>query len=171
MTTAVLDAGPLIHLAEIDSLHLLTIFGALHMPGAVWAETVEQGGIDPTDIEVRGNVRREAVAESALQTFSRRPDVGDLHRGERACLYVCQERNIGTLLTDDLAVRHAARRLGITPVGSLGIVVRAYRLGRLTLSDAELRLEALYDVSSLYVTRAIVELAITQLRQSTGGRT
>lgn len=37
---AVIDAGPLIHLAEIDGLNLLTIFETLHLPEAVWLETV-----------------------------------------------------------------------------------------------------------------------------------
>ncbi len=71
MTAAVLDAGPLIHLAEIDSLHLLTIFGALHVPDAVWAETVGQGGIDSADIEGLGNLRREAIVELAIEQLRR----------------------------------------------------------------------------------------------------
>ena len=167
MTTAVLDAGPLVHLTEISSLDLLTIFRTLHVPGAVWAETVGQGRIDPTAVEGLGNVLMETVAEPAIEAFSRRSEIGDLHVGERACLYLCHERNIGTVLTDDLAARQAARRVGITPVGSLGIVVRAFCLGRLSLRDAELRLAALYDVSSLFVTRAIVEWAIEQLRHAT----
>ena len=37
---AVPDAGPLIHLAEIDCLSLLCIADQLHIPQAVWQETV-----------------------------------------------------------------------------------------------------------------------------------
>ena len=36
------DAGPLIHLAEIDALHLLSIFARLHIPQAVWLEITER---------------------------------------------------------------------------------------------------------------------------------
>lgn len=70
-----------------------------------------------------------------------------------------------TLLTDDLAVRDASKRLHLLPVGSLGIVVRAFERGGLSLQDAERRILALYDVSSLFVTRDIAELAIEQLRR------
>jgi predicted nucleic acid-binding protein len=70
------------------------------------------------------------------------------------------------LLTDDLAVREAAKHLNLTPVGSLGIVARAYRLGYLSLSDAERHIANLYDVSSLFVTRTIVDLAIEQLHKT-----
>ena len=51
-------------------------------------------------------------------------------------------------------------------MGSVGIVVRAYRLGHIWLVDAERYLNALYDTSSLFVTRVIVDLAIEQLRAS-----
>jgi predicted nucleic acid-binding protein len=72
------------------------------------------------------------------------------------------------LLTDDLAVRDTARRFGLIPVGSLGVVVRAYRVGDISLEDAEQHLADLYDVNSLFVTRAIVDLAIEQLRSQSG---
>lgn len=42
LSIAVADAGPLIHLTEIGCLPLLRIFDALHIPDAVWSETVEQ---------------------------------------------------------------------------------------------------------------------------------
>jgi hypothetical protein len=48
-------------------------------------------------------------------------------------------------------------------VGSLGVVVKAYRLERISQSDAERYISGLYDVSSLFVTREIVEQAIEQL--------
>ena len=67
------------------------------------------------------------------------------------------------MLTDDLAVRKAAKRLKFTPVGSLGVVVKAHQLGCISLADAKQHITALYDVSSLFVARAIVELAIEQL--------
>ncbi len=78
------------------------------------------------------------------------------------------EVGVPILLTDDLAVRDAAKRLGLTPVGSLGVIVRAYRLGHIILTQAEHRIAALYDASSLFVTRAIVELAIEQLHERAG---
>lgn len=69
------------------------------------------------------------------------------------------------ILTDDLAVRDVSKRLALAPIGSLGIVVRAYRQSLITLADAEHAINQLYDVSSLFVTRAIVDLAIEQLCQ------
>lgn len=70
------------------------------------------------------------------------------------------------LLTDDMAVRSAARQFHIVPVGSLGIVVSAFKRREISLEEAEHYIADLYDVSSLFVTRSIVELAIEQLRSS-----
>jgi predicted nucleic acid-binding protein len=56
-------------------------------------------------------------------------------------------------------------RLNLTPIGSLGIVVKAYRLGHIPLSKAKQHIASLYDISSLFVTRAIVEIAIEQLNR------
>lgn len=40
MSSAVSDAGPLIHLAEVGALPLLGVFDTVHIPRAVWSETV-----------------------------------------------------------------------------------------------------------------------------------
>ena len=86
-----------------------------------------------------------------------------MHYGERQCLFLCHARNINFLLTDDLAVRETARKVGITPLGSVGIVVKAYHLGNISISKAKVLINDLYEVSSLFVTKAIVELAIDKL--------
>ena len=36
--SVVTDAGPIIHLAEIDCVHLLSVFSELHIPKVVWQE-------------------------------------------------------------------------------------------------------------------------------------
>jgi predicted nucleic acid-binding protein len=163
---AVADAGPLIHLAEIGCLSAMAVFGALHIPNAVWSETVEAGRVRGADISGLDNIHRHALPGEQVSRFVADHGLQRLHAGERECLYLCQQHSVSILLTDDMAVRDAARHLSLTPVGSLGVVVRAYRRGRFSLADAEQYLERLYDVSTLYVTRAIVELAIQQLRGS-----
>ena len=88
-----------------------------------------------------------------------------MHLGEQESLYICWEEAIGLLLTDDLAVRTAATELDIRPVGSLGVIVRAYRIEALTLGEAKQTIRRLQDVSSLFVTNAIVEQAILLLEE------
>jgi predicted nucleic acid-binding protein len=160
---AVADAGPLIHLTEIVNLPVLDFFQALHIPDAVWFETVGQGRVREAELLGLGNVHRHTPLQPQVTQFVAENGLQTLHAGERECLHLCRQLGVSVLLTDDLAVREAARRMGLTPVGSLGVVVRASHLGRLSLADAERRIRDLYDVSTLFVTSAIVELAIEQL--------
>ena len=37
---AIADSGPLIHLAEIEALSALRVLERLHIPDAVWEETI-----------------------------------------------------------------------------------------------------------------------------------
>ena len=166
---AVADAGPLIHLAEIGGFSLLGVFETLHISGAVWAEAVGAGRVHEAEILALGNTQRHTLSETEVTRFVGEHSLHNLHVGERGCLLLCQQISVPLLLTDDLAVREAAKRLGLTPVGSLGVVVKAYRLGRIPLDEAERLIADLYDVSILFVTRAIVELAIDQLHERSGG--
>ena len=69
-------------------------------------------------------------------------------------------------MTDDMAVRDAARNFHIVPVGSLGIVISAFKRGEIELHETERHITDLYEVTSLFVTHTIVELAIERLRSS-----
>jgi predicted nucleic acid-binding protein len=165
ISLAVTDAGPLIHLYEIGCLSLLRVVDRLHAPDAVWLEAIEHGRIPQEEILTLGIVQRHELSPVAVEQFIRRNAMETLHSGERECLFLCRHIGVTVLLTDDLAVRDAAKRLALTPVGSLGVVVRAYWQERISLTDAERHILALYEVSSLFVTQTIVELAIQQLRQ------
>jgi predicted nucleic acid-binding protein len=165
---AVTDAGPLIHLNEIGGLPLLSIFETLHIPAAVWRETVGLGRVPEAALQSLGIVRQHALPPADLAQFVQDQGLESLHGGEQECLCLCRQTAVSVLLTDDLAVREASSRLGITPVGSLGIVARSFRLGRLSLADAERYLWDLHDASTLFVTPVLVELVIQQLRGHTG---
>jgi predicted nucleic acid-binding protein len=165
LSVAVLDAGPLIHLAEIDCLSPLRIFDTLYVPDAVWLEVVEQGRVSQDAVLGLGTVHRYKLPRAEVEQFVQEHGLEDFHGGERECLYLCRKARVSILLTDDLAVRDVAKQLNLTPVGSLGVVAKAYRLGYVSLVDAERHIADLYDVSSLFVTRAIVDLAVGQLRE------
>ena len=51
VSLAVADAGPVIHLNEIGCLSLLRIFETLHIPDAVWSETVGRGHVLQADVQ------------------------------------------------------------------------------------------------------------------------
>ena len=162
---AVADAGPLIHLSEIGQFHLLRVFGALHIPAQVIAEAIRHGPVTQEDLDGLGVVRQHNVTEESLQDIRTTPPFQKLHTGELACFFLCRDIGVKVILCDDLASRDAAADLGVTPVGSLGMVVRAFRRGLISRVAAERAIVDLYDVSTLFVTRALVDIALAELNR------
>ena len=152
---AVADTGPLIHLAEIDALDLLTAIDKLLIPETVYAE-LEEGGVPPelSDHEWERIEVADPVESSA-----------ELDAGERAALAVVLERDDVVFLTDDLAAREFAQDQNIEVHGSIGVIALAYHRNVVPSDDAASLMRALQTETSLFITDAIVERGI-QLLQS-----
>ena len=73
------DVGPLIHLAEIECLSLLSLFGRLHIPGAVWRETIRQARVSGPDILRLGNVQQHTLSPRAVNRFVAQHRLEKLH--------------------------------------------------------------------------------------------
>ena len=149
---AVSDAGPLIHLAEIDSLELLSKFDTLLVPKAVYKE-VEAGGV-PGELA--------DLSYELVESDESRVSGEELDAGERAAIAVAEERGV-VLLTDDLAAREAASDVGVEVHGSVGILALGYGRGLLDRDEAASRMRALQRETSLFVTDAVVERGIRML--------
>lgn len=149
---AVADAGPIIHLAEIDSLELLSVLDRLYVPETVYEE-LDAGGLPSGMTELP---YERATPEGPLPT--RR----ELDAGEKAALAVADERS-AVLLTDDMAARDAAKDTGIEVHGSIGLVTLAFSRGRIDKDEAANRMRALQRETSLFVTDAVVERGIELL--------
>jgi predicted nucleic acid-binding protein len=157
----VCDAGPLIHLDELDSTDLLSDFREVLVPDAVWNEVVRHR---PHALEARGHLRQIAVTSEAppvLRALSRSLVLGP---GETEALQVALDRPGLVLLTDDAAARLAAEALRVRVHGSIGVLLRAVRRGRRTRDQAIGILEGLHDRSSLHVRQALIDEVISMLR-------
>lgn len=149
---AVADAGPIIHLAEIDSVDLLSTVDTLLIPETVYRE-VAAGGVP------------DGVADLSydLVTADEHPIKSEeLDAGERAAIAIAADRG-AVLLTDDLAAREAAADTGVDVHGSIGIIALGYGRGVLDRDDAASRMRALQRETSLFVTEAVVERGIRLL--------
>lgn len=120
------DSGPLIALGRLDRLPVLAgVFREVQVPRQVVAECLRRPDLaDAQRIQA-------AVASGILQLCEATPiRVDGLGAGERAAIGRAME--IGAaLMADDLAARRHAAGLGLTVIGTLGVLVRAKRLGLL----------------------------------------
>jgi predicted nucleic acid-binding protein len=114
---AVSDASPLIALNQIERLDLLQAqFDSVVVPSTVAQEVEPSVGILPRWID--------------RQQIEVAPDfLTHLDPGEREAIALSMRLTANFLVIDDLPGRHAAERLGIRVIGSLGLLVGAKRRG------------------------------------------
>jgi predicted nucleic acid-binding protein len=150
---AICDTGPILHLQEIGKLETLTTFAPLILPTFVAAE------LEARDL---GSVKlREAALEvtvSSVQELEWREILRDLAphiqpADAQVFALVRASRYQRLALTDDLPLRRLLEGHGAQVVGTVGVLVRAYASARISRSELESSIEALFDQSSLFIGR------------------
>jgi len=166
IVSIVSDTGPLIHLSEVESINLLKYFNNIYVPEGVRLEYNKHRRLSEPNAFDLENINLHEVQDTQVREFIDKYDLYNLHLGEKECLYLCNKLSINLILTDDLAVREAAKKLNITPIGSLGVVIKSFKENIISLPQAEKYIMNLYEISSLYVTKTIVELVLEKLNET-----
>jgi uncharacterized protein len=119
-----------LNLAIIDHLFLLPQqFDQVYIPSAVLAELrVDEAlpGSDSLQAAINdGWLVTQAVQSPALVSLLRR----DLHQGESEAIALAVEVTAERVLLDEREARQAARALGLSVTGVLGILLRGWQEG------------------------------------------
>lgn len=156
---ACVDAGPVIHLEEIQRREPWGLFDELLLPEPVAEEVLR-------DPEGPGAALVEKPSFDRVPVDGRLSDVAgmlamrhEVSFADGTVLAVALRDEIGLVLTDDLDLRDAAQVEGLQPVGSIGLLLRAAKEGLLDESLAREALTALGEDSSLFLTPGLVEKA------------
>lgn len=147
---AVAAAGPLIHLDEIGLAAALDLFAVVLVPPDVAAEIKKRP-------DGPGNVALQHC-ELRAPTKAKPHPMGALSIADVAAIQLAREHD-GTLLTDDLDLRDAAHLAGVRVVGTIGIIVRAGRIGVVPREKARMALDLLLAESTLFITPKLVHQA------------
>ena len=127
---AVLDAGPLIHLDELGGLNLLNDFKELLVPQTVLDEALKHR----PDLRMSGLTNLEIISQPPPlpADLLKLADELALHAGERAALAVLKARGGHFLLSDDAAARTVALAVGFQTHGTVGLILRSHRRGKIS---------------------------------------
>lgn len=161
---AVSNSGPLIHLAQIKRFNLLSVFNKIFIPQAVYDEVRIAG--KPGDIELHnaGFIDVCKVSNKDIEAINKSVEV-ILDYGETHALALCKKLSKKIFLTDDLDAREAGTSLGLEVHGSVGVIARAYKHGLVDLTEAKAALDDLYNVSDLFVARAIIDDVMEEIKK------
>ena len=130
----VCNASPLILLAQIDHLLLLNqLFDSVMVPEAVWNEVKLHGSDSPVSVALT-QARDEGVFEifHVANRLAVNAMLGRLHLGEIEAIIGSHEINSDGVILDDLFARKKAKQMGLSVVGTVGLLIMAYRHGILT---------------------------------------
>jgi hypothetical protein len=132
MPTVISDASVLICLGAAGQIELLREFYTeVLVPPAVWAE-VTSAGTRPGAAEAQA---AKAGGWLQLRTPASTPLLAHLHHtldaGEAEAIALATELPQTLLLLDDADGRETARRMGLDFTGTVGVLLRAKRVGKL----------------------------------------
>lgn len=159
------DTSPLLNLAIIGRLELLREqFEVILMPPAVVAELKLE-----SDLPGAADLRQAMQAKWLDIVSLSEPNVAralrhDLDDGEAEAIALSLQLGHSMILIDEHDGRAVARMMGLTPVGILGVLLRAKRQGRLESLQAcidALRSQAGFFVSDELIQRLLNEVGET----------
>jgi predicted nucleic acid-binding protein len=127
----------------------------LLLPDLVVSELANRG-LSPQRLDADGvQVETATVATGEWQAILRETKPAQIQPADAQVFALAQSAGFRLLvLTDDLALRRRLEQNGASVVGSVGVLVRAYRSGRIDRRDLEHSIEALIETSSLHLSRA-----------------
>lgn len=157
----VADAGPLIHLDELDCIGLLADFYVVHVPNAVWLEVERHRPQALQNAQVTFVKCAPGISErvDALKTLY------TLHTGECEALCQCLVLPDALLLTDDTAARLAAQSIGVSARGTIGLLLRAMRRHQLPKARIVELLKQIPERSSLHIRSSLLAEIIRKVEE------
>lgn len=160
MTEAILDAGPLIHLAELDALDALSDLMPLRVVETVWEEVSRH---QPQALNSPGLSLERTVAPAPSPSLRAMALALGLGRGEVESLSLMELYPYAWFLTDDAAARLVAEQRNYRVHGTVGLLVRSARRGQRTPREVLALLQALPRQSTLHIRPALLEAIIQRL--------
>jgi predicted nucleic acid-binding protein len=137
MQKIVSNSTPLIHLAKIGQLELLhNFFGNILIPQAVFDECVIEGYEHEDAILIAQ--AKWLFIESVTNHHLVKLLNADLDKGESEAITLSLEQSADLLLLDDGDARNKAKLYGIQHTGTIGILLRAKKVGKIDSLQTEL---------------------------------
>lgn len=148
MTDAVLDAGPLIHLSEIDALDVLSDLQVLRISNTVWDEVAAH---QPQALKYRKLSFQRANVSTPSTDLQTLAVAFALDRGEIDSLCLMEKYPTAMFLTDDAAARLVAEQRGYRAHGTIGLLIRSVRRGERKADEILTLLRTLPQRSTLFI--------------------
>jgi len=159
----VCDSGPIIHLDELNCLHLLEDFQEVLIPDAVQKEIKRYRPLSLSKLNVPfvfspGNIPDNARLLALCRIFS-------LDVGETEALALMERNPQAIFLTDDASARMVAEQMGFKVHGTIGILVRAIRRGQTEAKEVLGVLKEIPSKTTLHIKRSLLDEIVIKIKK------
>lgn len=153
---AIADSGPLISLARINQHELLSrLFSKVLVPPEVWNEVTLKGRGRPGAHEI-SRVKWITIQSPDPQLARQLSILVDA--GESEAIALAQTIPDCILLLDDSRARKIASKLNIKQIGTVGLLLRAKRMG--LIEKIKPHLDALIE-NGIYIRQELIDAVLT----------
>ncbi len=163
------NAGPLIALGRLGQLGLLRkLYDEILIPREVFNEVVSNGfrlgAVDAQAVDFfirQGSIRIVDVAlPSPLPSWAQAIDLGELE-----VIVLARQKAADWVLIDDMQARRAARQVGLSLKGTIGLLLAGFRQGYLSFQEFEWLIHQIKTQPDFWVGSRLCEQALVQARQ------
>ena len=137
----VCNSSPLIFLCKIGRINILhTLFSKVYAPVSVYQEIIASGKDDDACNQITKMISSKEIDVFGVKNeVAIRALMGRLHLGEVEVIIGAKELNINNVILDDGYARKKAKFLGLSVVGTLGILKLAHKKGFIESFEDELK--------------------------------
>ena len=158
----VCDAGPIIHLHELNCLDLLGDFQEILLSDTVWEE-INQHRASALKTSGLSFIRSPGKIPTGepLITMSR---IFSLDAGETEALAIMENNPKAMFFTDDSSARLVAEQMGFKVHGTIGILVRSIRRGHMKPEEILRVLTEIPLKTTLHIKSSLLDEVILKIK-------
>jgi len=163
---AVFDAGPIIHLDELNCLDLINDFKEIILSDTVWKEINKNrpSVFKRSGVSLIRSPQKHLKSEplhTLCRTFS-------LDAGEIEALAIMARNQDAVFFTDDASARFVAEQMGFKVHGTIGIIIRSTRRKQMRPKQVLQILKEIPLKSTLYIKASLLEEIISEFKKEFG---
>ena len=157
MRKVIVNSTPLIVLSGVGRLDLLKkLYGEVIIPKAVYREVTAKK--DSVCMQVIGEsdwIHIEKIRDRSEKKMYK----AKLHEGEVEVMILAQEKQADLVVIDDNAAKKTAKYLGLMVTGTIGVLIKAKKLGH--LDAVRLVLDEIKE-NGFYIGTALEKMVLEQ---------
>ena len=153
--SAVADTGPILHLTKIGQESLFSIFGKIFISEQIKAELEEYNIFGNISVIMDNNLVVEIVNRQEIDEEKKILSRFKIHQSDLSVAVLARRILPEIVLIDELELRKGLETQGYTVIGSLGILFRAFKHGRLTKSELRISIDQLFNDDTIYLSKSL----------------